>query len=295
AAESVDAVVLGVTRGGGQPLESFPDCPTVETLTSRELRPYAFFRGSAWRYDAPTDSVTPRPRRGGRGARQTIVKVLPPAGVTEPADAARRRENATDPRRLGSYLSDRPFPRSPAFELRDAARWRWPGPEEDGRDRMLVLVPFLARGGAEHTLFETLAALRDRWRIAFLTLAPHTAEKGDRRSDFQAIWPHLYCLGDLVHPAAMPGMIRALIDAWRPSVIYNANGTTLFYDFAPGLGRPGIRVVDHLYDHRVGYIERFRRADLRPHIGAVVAENRRIAEALTGLEAPWPEERAPVV
>ncbi|MEO1368275.1 MAG: glycosyltransferase family 4 protein, partial [Acidobacteriota bacterium] len=121
-------------------------------------------------------------------------------------------------------------------------------------------------------------------------------ELDDRRADFQAVWPRLLCLGDLVHPAAMPGLLASTIEAFKPQVLYNANSTTLFFDFLPEIRRrfADLRIIDHLYDHRVGYIERYADPALRDQVDAVVAENRRIAAALES-RYDWPAERAPVV
>ncbi len=178
--------------------------------------------------------------------------------------------------------------------VRDAALLRRV-PTPSSQPALLVLSSFLARGGAEHTLYETLRVLSDRFALAIVTLAPHRPELGDRRPDFRRLTPRLYSLGDQVHPAAMPGILGSLLDATGARIVYNANGTTLFYDFAPRLKaeRPGLRIIDHLYDHRVGYIDRYDRELLRS-VDACVAENARIAEVLVG-ERGWPRDRVPVV
>ncbi|MEL7061921.1 MAG: glycosyltransferase, partial [Acidobacteriota bacterium] len=167
------------------------------------------------------------------------------------------------------------------------------------RRPLLVTVPFFARGGAEHTLFETLRALGDRWRPLFVSLAPHSAELGDRRDEFRQLSAHLLSLGDWVHPAAMPGILLGLIEGHGVAHWYNANGTTLFYDFAPRLRaeRPSPRVIDHLYDHEIGYIDRYLQpqAGFEPqaHVDAIVAENHRIHDVLCA--RGWPTERVPTI
>ncbi|MEM1177516.1 MAG: glycosyltransferase family 4 protein [Acidobacteriota bacterium] len=282
-AEDLDAVVLG----GTQVHDDVPEVPGLLTLTSRIFRRFTVFRSSAWSYDPESDAVVP--------LRMDLrAKVLLPGGVTEPdADDAVRTG-----RRRGSYLSSAAFGPVADLRLRDASDVprRSRAASGDGRPRLLVLAPFLARGGAEHTIFESLYALRDRWDIAFVTLAPHRPELDDRRGDFQAVWPRLLCLGDLVHPAAMPGLLESAIASWKPEVLYNANSTTLFFDFLPAIRErfPELLILDHLYDHRVGYIERYQEPALRGHVDAIVAENRRIAATLE-TRYQWPAERAPVV
>ncbi len=157
------------------------------------------------------------------------------------------------------------------------------------------MAPFLARGGAEQTLHATMAALGHRFRFSMATLAPHRASLGDRRNDFLEITDRIFCLGDLVHPDAMVGIIEALLDATGAEIIYNANGTTLFYEFAPRLKarRPQLRIIDHLYDHRIGYIDSYV-PGVEDAVDVCVAENRPIADVLVG-ERGWPEDRVPVI
>ncbi len=290
AAEQVDAVAL---------LERLPSAPKAGSITRLEtpaLRPYCLFSSTAYRYDAATGDVEPRTRR-------RLVKV-----VTGGAETARSRLTHHR-RRRGPYLSSSALPPLLQVGLRDLparprgarhaaptsrnARRRSPG---GGKTGMLVTAPFLARGGAEHTLFETARALSSDFEIAIATLAPHRPELGDRRDDFHQITRRIYCLGDLVHPAAMPAILGRLLDQLGVETLYNANGTTLFYEFGPRLKaeRPGLRVVDHLYDHRIGYIDRYADPDLRTWIDACVAENHRIAEVLVE-ELGWPRQRVPVI
>ncbi len=277
AAEEVDAVVLLAAAD--------PEPAAADDLGRRPWRRLSLFSAAAWRYDAATGTIVPR---GGRGRR---VKVLGHGAATE----VPRHRHTWGRRRRGPYLASDPLPPRAAIGLRDAALLDRAA-RPTGKPAVLVLTSFLARGGAEHTLYETLAVLRHRFELAIVTLAPHHPERGDRRDDFRALVPRIVCLGDVVHPDAMPGMLAALLDAMGAEILYNANGTTLFYDFAPRLKarRPGLRIVDHLYDHRVGYIERYTDAALLDAVDACVAENRRIAERLAG-ELGWPAWRVPVI
>jgi glycosyltransferase involved in cell wall biosynthesis len=279
AAESVDAVVL---RERVTPALD-PTPRSAGDLDDPRLRPYALYRSDSYRWHPGTGAVHPTGRR-------SLVKLIDSGGVgVEPSSS----ETFSSSRR-GPYLATERLPSLLEVGVRDAAllnRSRLGG----DRPTVLVLAPFLARGGAEHTLFETLNVLTDRFRFAIVTLAPHRPALGDRREDFRSISERLYCLGDLVHPAAMYGMLVALIDSLAVDIVYNANGTTLFYDFAPRLkqDRPEIRIIDHLYDHRVGYIERYT-PQLLDSVDACVAENHRIAEVLTR-DRGWPAERVPVI
>ncbi len=278
--ESIDALALAErVRNEPQVLPA-----SADELLDAPWRPLTLFSAQSFRWDPETDTVQPR--------RNTLTaKVIGPGGI----GSAPPHTSADSPMRRGPYLGNRPLPAL----LEIGLRGRLPVDRPMGQNSqpgVLVTAPFLARGGAEHTLFETLKVLRSTCRIAFATLAPHREELDDRRGDFESLSPHLFSLGDWVHPDAMMPMLLHLIDRLDIDVLYNANGTTLFYDFAPRLKavRPSLRIIDHLYDHRVGYIERYRDPGLLQSIDTCIAENRPIAEVLTH-KFNWPAKRAPVI
>lgn len=279
AAEAVDAVVL---RDGVEP-EIEVGNESVDLAHGDSLRPWSLYRTDAYGWDPTADSIYPR--RTGR-----LVKLIDFTNSVDPP----RTSDYYGRFRRGPYLSDVDLGPTLRVSLRDAALLgRRPAGKE--KPAVLVLVPFLARGGAEHTLFETMRALTDRFDFAIATLAPHRPRLGDRREDFRGITERLYCLGDLVHPDAMVGILGALLDSLGAEIIYNANSTTLFFDFAPHLknDRPELRIIDHLYDHRVGYIDRYNDRTLE-FVDTCVAENNPIAEVLTG-ERGWPPSRVSVI
>ena len=278
--ESIDALAL-VERVADGP----QDIPaSADELLDTPWRPLTLFSGESYQWDPKTDTV--HRRRDG-----IVAKVIGPNGI----GSAQPQTTADSLLRRGPYLGLRRLPAR--LEIGLAGRLpAMTADNSDPRPSILVTAPFLARGGAEHTLFETLKVLQDTCRMAFVTLAPHREELGDRRDDFEDLSPHLFSLGDWVHPDAMVPMLLHLIDRLKIDVLYNANGTTLFYDFAPLLkaARPNLRIIDHLYDHRIGYIERYRDPGLLKSIDACIAENHPIAEVLTS-EFNWPAKRAPVI
>jgi len=279
AAEAVDAVVL--RERVEPPIRG--EVNSADEAHRAALKPWSLFRVDAYGWDPESNEVFPH--RTGR-----LVKLIDTHGE------ARSPRTSTYFSRTGRgpYLSDVDLGAHLRVSLRDAALLRR-RPNKDKKPAVLVLAPFLARGGAEHTLFETMRALTDRFDFAIATLAPHRPHLGDRREDFRGITERLYCLGDLVHPDAMVGILGAVADSLGAEVIYNANGTTLFYDFAPRLkkSRPYLHIIDHLYDHRVGYIDRYDES-LLSSVDVCVAENHRIAEVLPG-ERGWPASRVPVI
>lgn len=278
AAERVDAVVL---RERLPAAAGTPDAPA--RLLGAELRPYTLFSSAAYRYDPSDDAVEPRSDR-------VLVKAVDAAGVADlPRDAAHFNRF-----RRGPYLSSSPLPPALRLGVRDVSALARP-PLGGRRPHVLVLLSFLAHGGVEHTLYETLRLLRDDYDFSIVTLAPHRPELGDRRREFEEITPRMYCLGDLLHPAAMYGIVLSLLDRTGARTLFNTNGTTLFYEIAPRLkaDRPEVRVVDQLYDHRIGYITWYDRRILEA-VDTCVAVNRRIAAELTA-ERGWPAERVPVI
>jgi glycosyltransferase involved in cell wall biosynthesis len=279
AAEAVDAVVLR-ERVGSELGDTVTDIKPVHRAA---LRPWALYRTDAYAWDEATDTI--RPTHGGR-----LAKLIDTSGVAHFPSTG----SIFNRLRRGPYLSDEDFGPVARVALRDASLLHR-RTIEDHRPAVLVTVPFLARGGAEQTLHATMAALSHRFRFSMATLAPHRASLGDRRDDFLEITERIFCLGDLVHPDAMLGMLLSILDTTGAEILYNANGTTLFYDFAPRLKteRPDLWVIDHLYDHHIGYIDSYV-PGVEDSVDVCVAENRPIADVLVG-ERGWPETRVPVI
>lgn len=295
AGEAVDAVLLvpdGRPRRvdtADDAADALPDSDTVESLGVDELleprwRRFTLFRSAAFDYSPEDDQIVPRHRRW-------LAKIVSRNGAT----VVPGHSDGDGPLRRGPYRSPVSLPARLEVGLRDAALLpRTPRIADPERPALLVTTPFLARGGAEQTLWETLRHLVERFEITLATLAPHRPELDDRRQDFRALGIPILSLGDWVHPAAMEGMLCSLVESLAPVALYNANGTTLFYDFAPRLKRlrPAMRIIDHLYDHRVGYVERYD-PELLEHVDVCVAENHPIQSTL--LERGWSTERVPVI
>lgn len=281
AAEAVDAVLLHHEAAEGPAPVLSVD--SVAQVCDSPLRCRTLYRADAFVWDAARDLVVPR-------KEDLLIKIIDSRGDAGVPDTG----DFNNQLRRGPYLSTKALGPALTVALNDASQVQRQT-RSGALPGLLVLAPFLARGGAEQTLFGVMDELRERIDFSIATLAPHRLHLGDRRPDFRTITPRIYCPGDLVHPDAMMGILLQLIDALGITIIYNANGTTLFYDFAPRLKaeRPGLRIVDHLYDHRVGYVERYG-PSLMSSVDACVAENHAIARELVENRG-WPAERVPVI
>lgn len=284
AAERVDAVV----HREGLALEADGvEVSTPADVTEAAARRHTVLRGTSWRWDPAGDRIQP-------ASTHTLIKVIPPAGVGVDAPRSAETWNA---RRRGPYRASHILPPSLRVGLRDVAAMARPpaATPRSTRPTVLVTLSFLAHGGVEHVLFETLHALRDRFDFVIVTLAPHHPDRGDRRAEFAAITDRLFAVGDWVHPAAMYGMLGAWIDHHGIETMFNTNGTTLFYEIAPRLAeeRPAVRIIDQLYDYRIGYINWYDAA-IHASVDTCVAVNRPIQTALVE-ERGWTAERAPVI
>lgn len=282
AAENLDALFFAEASdedapAGPERFEELFDEPWRRwTLFSRRV--FAFEKGRIFRSKA--------------GGGPAIAKIVPRGGLQGRHEAA----GGEAPFRCGPYLFDRKLAPETIIRLADPLPLSWPETRDQALPGLLITAPFLARGGAEHTLYESMKILRKHYRLIFVTLVAHSAELDDRRPDFLNLSPRLYSLGDWLHPDAMPAILADLIDRHDISAWYNANGSTLFYDFGPRIAAsfPKLRIVDHLYDHRVGYIEAFKDPATRGWIDTVVAENHLVAETLIE-KYGWVPDRTPVV
>jgi len=178
-----------------------------------------------------------------------------------------------------------------------AVRRVWYGLDhaDSPRPTILVLTPFLAHGGAEHTLFEVLRVLRDRFRFVIATLVPHRPILGDRRRAFEEVADVVVSLGEVLEGDALVSAVEGLVAVTSPEVVYNANGSDLFYRIAAHLKarRPAVRVVDHLYDHVHGYVSYYSEGEPAA-VDTCIAENHAIKSTLVD-ERGWHAERVRVV
>ncbi|MEO7973197.1 MAG: glycosyltransferase family 4 protein [Thermoanaerobaculia bacterium] len=157
---------------------------------------------------------------------------------------------------------------------------RLPRHPADGRRTALILLPFLAVGGAERLLLDFLAGVAGRRRLLVVTTEPYRPELGCRHAEVANLAP-VFALGDLLPRERQLDAVAALIERYAVDVVACWNGCTLFYEAAGALRRrfPGVRLVHQLFDHRIGWIRRLTPAH-RAAIDCHIAINQPIAHEL---------------
>lgn len=149
-----------------------------------------------------------------------------------------------------------------------------------GRPRALVVFPFIAVGGAERLTLDVLRQLTPRFDFVVASLEPADPSLGSMATEYRAITPHVYVLHDLIPFALNFSAVSYLIRKHGIETIFVANGSNWIYDAAGTLRAhfPKLHLVDQVYDHEVGWIERYDAAVVAT-FNRHVAPNRRIAAA----------------
>lgn len=149
-----------------------------------------------------------------------------------------------------------------------------------GRPRALVVFPFIAVGGAERLTLDVLRQLTPRFDFVVAALEPCDPSLGSMATEYRAITPHVYVLHDLIPFALNFSAVSYLIRRHGIETIFVANGSNWIYDAAGTLRAhfPKLHLVDQVYDHEVGWIERYDAA-LVGAFNRHIAPNRRIAAA----------------
>lgn len=130
---------------------------------------------------------------------------------------------------------------------------------QDGRPVVLVLPAFLAVGGVERLLLETMRHLEDRWRFVIATTERLRAEQGSTHAEAlqHAI---VYDLAELAPPEDRLAAIEAIRDWHAPALVWILNGAPWQIDQAAAIRDmfDDVPIVDHqAYDHQAGWIDRF--------------------------------------
>lgn len=155
-----------------------------------------------------------------------------------------------------------------------------PVPEPDPRPTVILVMPFLAVGGAEQLHLHVLRELQNAIRFVVLAVDPLDPSLGTLTEAFEKITPWVYNLADFLHPDLRLSFLHQLINRFEPVGLYIANGAIWIYDVLPALKLryPALRTSNQVYDSKIGWINRYDAslvASLDAHIGA----NQRICQA----------------
>ena len=154
-------------------------------------------------------------------------------------------------------------------------------PPVEGPRTALLLLPYLAIGGAERVLFDLVPELQTHHRVLVATLRPHEKRLGTTIEECRGVAPHTYCLGDWLPRPAVPDAVRHLIRRYDVETLVSWNGTPEFYDLAAAWRAefPKLRIVNQLFDHRRGWIRHYS-APVVHAVDAHLAVNSKIAQEL---------------
>jgi glycosyltransferase involved in cell wall biosynthesis len=146
--------------------------------------------------------------------------------------------------------------------------------------RVLVVFPFIAVGGAERLTLDVLTRLRPCHEFVVVALEPCDPSLGSMVTEYRALTPHVYVLPDLLPVALNFSAVSYLIRRYAVETLFVANGSNWIYDAASALRDqfPGLHMVNQVYDHAVGWIERCD-ATIARVFDRHVAPNKRIVEA----------------
>jgi glycosyltransferase involved in cell wall biosynthesis len=141
-------------------------------------------------------------------------------------------------------------------------------------------MPFLAVGGAEKIALKVMQNLAGQVRFVVLTFDALNAALGSMVDAFRQVTPYVYTLPDFTQSQLNASVLDYLIARFTPRTIYIANGSPWIYD---ALGEikcryPSIRLVNQVYDHQVGWINRYDAA-LVLYLDVHIGSNSRICQA----------------
>jgi len=145
---------------------------------------------------------------------------------------------------------------------------------------VLLVMPFLAVGGAERIALDMMRYLAQALNFVVVATDPREAALGTMADAFRHVVPQVYILPNFLAPELRLSFFNYLIETWQPKTLYVANGSPWIYDeLVPTIKArfPDIRAVNQVYDHRMGWINRYD-AELIEQFDAHIGPNRTICQ-----------------
>lgn len=145
---------------------------------------------------------------------------------------------------------------------------------------VIVVMPFLAVGGAERVALDMIRYLQHEIDFVVVATDPFDSALGTTADAFRQVTPYVYVLPNFLAPPLRLSFFAYLFKAFHPSTLYIANGSIWIYDeLLPYVKHhhPSIRTVNQVYDHHVGWINRYDR-DLIALLDAHIGPNEKICQ-----------------
>jgi glycosyltransferase involved in cell wall biosynthesis len=132
-------------------------------------------------------------------------------------------------------------------------------PEPSNLPTIIIFMPFLAVGGAERLALQLIRHLEDQVRFVVVTIEGMDATLGTTADAFRQTVPFVYTAADYLLPPLNFSLLSYLIERFQVDTLYIANGANFIYDALSTLRQryPGLRIVDQVYDHQFGWINRY--------------------------------------
>jgi glycosyltransferase involved in cell wall biosynthesis len=155
-------------------------------------------------------------------------------------------------------------------------------PEPSNLPTIIICMSFLAVGGAERLALQLIRHLRDKARFIVVTLEGMDPTLGTTADEFRQAIPFVYTAADYLLPALNFSILSYLIERFQADTFYIANGSNFIYDALGTLHRhyPDLRIVNQVYDHQFGWINRFDQTVVNA-IDAHISANPNITQAIT--------------
>ena len=153
-------------------------------------------------------------------------------------------------------------------------------PESSNLPTIIIFMPFLAVGGAERLALQLIRHLQDRIRFVVVTVEGMDAALGTTADAFHQTVPFVYTAADYLLPPLNFSFLSYLIERFQADTLYIANGSNWIYDALGTLRQhyPGLRIVDQVYDHQFGWINRYDQTIVAA-INAYISANPNITQA----------------
>jgi glycosyltransferase involved in cell wall biosynthesis len=152
--------------------------------------------------------------------------------------------------------------------------------EQPGLPTVIMVMPFLAIGGAEQLAINLIKGLKNDIRFIILAAEELDPALGTLSDVFRELTPYVYNMADFLNPHLRTSFLWYLVERFHPSSIYIANGTAWIYDILPQIKQryPDLQTINQVYDSQAGWINRYD-INLVMHMDGHIGANRKICQA----------------